>query len=327
LERALPVGQALSPANFSLNRVEARFAADPVAWQGGLQLQNPLFSPRPHAIRRREKSPMPKPPATAPKRPVSAKQLAANRANAALSTGPVTPEGKARSCQNAVKHGFTATAFAVIRLEDPHEVARLKADLVAVYRPVNSQELFAIERMALAQQAILRAARLEAGLFTTGFNEFFDPAGGVSLLMNAEYVGDGDIEIARSQNRNFAFAEGFQRMVHRSDAWTLFLRYQAQAERNYRRALEEFERLKALRHQLPRQIPNEPISDPQPEEKEDLCPIHELNPFLPAPAPPPSSGPVLAPPPANHSPIPQSNLQPDGAERPSVRNSGQVGRS
>src|SRR5271157_2371402 len=54
---------------------------------------------------------------------VSPEQLAANRANAASSTGPRTPEGKLRSSQNARKHGFTATSFAVVRLEDLNEVA------------------------------------------------------------------------------------------------------------------------------------------------------------------------------------------------------------
>jgi len=38
-------------------------------------------------------------------------------------------------------------------------VANLRADLIAVYQPVNSQELFAIERIALTRQAILRAAQ------------------------------------------------------------------------------------------------------------------------------------------------------------------------
>ena len=39
----------------------------------------------------------------------------------------------------------------------------------------------------------------------------------------------------------------------------MFLRYQAQAERNYRRAVEEFERLKALRPDLPPELPNEEL--------------------------------------------------------------------
>jgi len=99
--------------------------------------------------------------------PTSDMQLAANRANAAKSTGPRTPEGKARSSRNARTHGFTASTFTVVRLEELDEIARLKQDIVAVYQPVNSQELFALEQMALAQQTMLRAARLESGLFTT----------------------------------------------------------------------------------------------------------------------------------------------------------------
>ncbi len=204
-------------------------------------------------------------------KPVSPKRLAANRANAAQSTGPRTPEGKARSARNSVKHGFAASAFAVVRLEDVHEVDHLTADLVAVYQPANSQELLALQRMAIAQQSILRAARLESGLFTTCLNETLDSNDHPSLPMNAQLEGDGDIEITRAQNRNYLLGEGFLRLARQSNGWTLFLRYQAQAERQYRRALEDFERIKALRPNLPTQdlptnnLPNEPISPPQPQ--------------------------------------------------------------
>jgi hypothetical protein len=195
----------------------------------------------------------------APPRPLSPERLAANRANAARSTGPRTSEGKTRSAQNARKHGFTATNFAVVRLEDLHAVARLRADLIAVYQPVNSQELFALERMAIAQQAILRAARLESGLFTTCLNETLDSRDIPYFPMNDVMAGP-DIEITLGQNRNYCLGEGFLRIVRQSNAWTLALRYQAQAERQYRRALEEFERLKRLRAELP----NEPIVDTEP---------------------------------------------------------------
>ena len=207
------------------------------------------------------------------KKPVSALQLAANRANAARSTGPRTPEGKARSAQNSRKHGFRAAEFAVVRLEDLQAVAHLKADLVAVFQPVNAQELFAFERMALAQQALIRAARLETGLFTACLDQALDPAGEPLFLMTEELT--GDIEVTRAQNRNYALAEGFHRMVRQANSWSLFLRYQAQTERHYRRAVEEFERFKALRDDLP----NEPIFDPEPEQNTTTSTPPETNPI------------------------------------------------
>jgi hypothetical protein len=226
-----------------------------------------------------------------PKKSVSEKQLAANRANASHSTGPRTPEGKARSAQNSRKHGFTATSFAVVRLEELEEVAHLRADLVGVYQPANSQELFAVERIALAQQAMLRIARLESGLLTSCLNEALDTSGQLFISMSQDLVGHGDIEITKAQNRNYALADGFQRMTSnkRSNTWPLFLRYKVQTEREYRRALEDFERLKALRHELP----NEPILEAEPEANETPCdplptdPIPPHEPVLTSPEPPP----------------------------------------
>ena len=70
-----------------------------------------------------------------------------------------------------------------------------------------------------------------------------------------------------NHRRNYALGEGFHRMTRQSNGWALFLRYQAQAERHYRRAVEEFERLRALRANLP----NEAILEAQPEENETAC--------------------------------------------------------
>ena len=221
--------------------------------------------------------------------PISEKQREANRSNAAKSTGPRTPEGKARSAQNARKHGFTASTFAIVRLEDLDEIAHLKSDLIDVYQPINSQELFAIERIALAQQALLRAARLESGMFTTALDEAMDGDGQPLILLSRELT--GDIEITREQNRNYCLAEGFHRMARKYNCWSLFLRYQAQSERLYRRAVEEFERLKALRPDLP----NEPILDGEPEPNETSYPSCETNSSPPrAPEAPPGDPPDRA---------------------------------
>ena len=159
--------------------------------------------------------------------PTSDKQLAANRANAARSTGPRTPEGKARSAQNARTHGFTATTFAVVRVEDLREVERLKDDLVAHYQPRNSQELFAIERMAIAQQSIVRAARLECGVFINCLDMALNDDGTPFSPLTPKLVGHGDIEVTQAQNRNYALADGFCRMARQNNSFSLFLRYKA----------------------------------------------------------------------------------------------------
>src|SRR6185295_3217593 len=105
--------------------------------------------------------------------------------------------------------------------------------------------------------------------------------------MSQELAGDGDIEITRAQNRNYALAEGFHRMARQSNSWSLFLRYQAQAERHYRRAVEEFDRLKALREELP----NEAILDVQPEENETASAPSDKPIFAPIPPVAPASEP------------------------------------
>jgi len=208
--------------------------------------------------------------------PISDKRLAANRENAKKSTGPRTPAGKERSSRNAVKHGFRASSFAVVRLEELDEVEKFKADAVACYKPVNAQELIAVERIALAQQMMFRAARLDAGMFTSAMNDVIDRTNNPIIPMDPDMVGDGDIEITRRQNRNYCIAEGFRRIAKESNCIGLMLRYRAQAEREYRRAVEDFDRLKALRHEMP----NEPNTDVEPE-PEDIVPIEQLNWELP----------------------------------------------
>jgi hypothetical protein len=206
------------------------------------------------------------------------KRLAANRANAARSTRPRTPEGKARSAQNARKHRFTPENFVVIRLEEIDLLTNLRADAIARYQPVDSQELFAVERNALAQQAILRCSALENGLFTSCLNETINPEGLPQIFLNEELT--RNLQVSQAHNRNYCLAEGFTRQTRRNaQTWTFFFRYQAQSERLFRRAVEEFERLKALRYELQ----NEAISEPQPAETTPVA-APETNP----PEPPPS---------------------------------------
>ena len=171
-----------------------------------------------------------------------------------------------------IKHAFRGTSFAVVRLEELNEIVNLKADAVACYRPANSQELFAVERIALCQQAIFRGYRLEAGLFTTALDYCLEGSGRTFRPMKPDMVGDGDIEITRAQNRNYAAGEGFRTMAIESDVWQLLIRYQVNVDRQYRRAVEDYERVKRLRPEMPNQQ-----VDPKPENiKDDLASFTEL---------------------------------------------------
>ncbi len=69
----------------------------------------------------------------------------------------------------------TAENFAVVRLEDLHEVARLRADLIAVYQSVNSQELSTQprDRSGLAMTSVaLEACFLADSNASSAFTKF-----------------------------------------------------------------------------------------------------------------------------------------------------------
>src|SRR3954447_6034123 len=81
--------------------------------------------------------------------PVSAKQQAANVRNAQKSTGPRSPEGKARSRRNAMKHGLTGSGTCLIDIAR-HEVEAEIPAFTAVYEPRDAVERRYVEQAALA---------------------------------------------------------------------------------------------------------------------------------------------------------------------------------
>jgi hypothetical protein len=81
----------------------------------------------------------------------SAAQLSANRSNARHSTGPRTPEGKARVAQNARKHGlFARDAMEMLedKPEEQEEYRELVANLIADCAPGDRREREMVQRLA-----------------------------------------------------------------------------------------------------------------------------------------------------------------------------------
>jgi hypothetical protein len=91
-------------------------------------------------------------------------QVAANRANARKSTGPVSAEGKSASRFNALKHGIDA-ASPVIPGEDPAAYGTLSADYHSRFAPKSPDELFLVETMLRADWQKRRLQNVEADLY------------------------------------------------------------------------------------------------------------------------------------------------------------------
>lgn len=95
---------------------------------------------------------------------ISEAQLEANRANAQLSTGPTSLEGKSISSRNATRHGFTGQVL-------PRDAAERRAyaekakSVIATWKPIGDQEEQLVElihdsnwqmkRIRAAQEAII----------------------------------------------------------------------------------------------------------------------------------------------------------------------------
>ena len=92
-------------------------------------------------------------------------QIEANRRNSKRSTGPKTPEGKAASRLNALKHGLTARD-AVIPGEDKRQFNQLLNAYLDHLQPVDPVETLLVQQMVMAAWRLTRARAMEVGAYT-----------------------------------------------------------------------------------------------------------------------------------------------------------------
>jgi hypothetical protein len=156
-------------------------------------------------------------PAAAPPAAMSAlsARALASRINGARSRGPKTTEGKARSSQNALKHGLRAQKFVVLPDEDATEFEAQEAALLAELAPEGALQTLLARRIAAAAWRLSRADRIEAELFAQ------------------QGTGDGDLGLALIPDCNGA------------RAFPTLLRYRGAAEAELWRALKALKALQA----------------------------------------------------------------------------------
>ena len=101
----------------------------------------------------------------------SPNQLAANRANAQLSTGPTSSEGKAKVSHNALKTGLTGRTV----LLPSDDVAAYQAHVERIFKqfaPEGDEEKRLTQSLADTLWRLERIPSLEAGIYAIGRREF-----------------------------------------------------------------------------------------------------------------------------------------------------------
>ena len=102
---------------------------------------------------------------------------AASLANGAKSRGPVTPEGKAASARNALKHGFDAVRFAAADDVDAQAFSALLGALEKRFVPEGEVEERLVRQLARVMLRIERVEHWEADVLASGGGLFRQEAG------------------------------------------------------------------------------------------------------------------------------------------------------
>src|SRR5260370_40585292 len=130
---------------------------------------------------------------------ISEKHSQAARANGARSRGPVTPEGKAISSRNAMRHGMLSKTL-VLRNESAKTFKALFYLLIERFSPVDDIEMSAVEEMAAAHWRMRRVMNMEHAILDAGILQnmdkepderaaavFADPANQTTLVLLQRY--------------------------------------------------------------------------------------------------------------------------------------------
>jgi hypothetical protein len=133
--------------------------------------------------------------------------------------GPNTPEGKARSVMNALKHGLRAREFGLLPEEGQPDWAQHVADLRAGYGPVDATEEKLVTAIAVAMWNEIRADRTLAETMAeippcrpgrSHGTDLHDPAHGRSLGTAIRYMTAAGMATQRAQRAFLAYRKAKQ---------------------------------------------------------------------------------------------------------------------
>jgi len=192
-------------------------------------------------------------------------QIDANRRNAQKSTGPKTPEGKAKSHRNALRHGLTAKAC-MLADEDPNDLLDMIAEIGEKFDPQDTDEDFLVQRMAEARIRYNRIMPLEASIF--------------NLRLVVDKAPDPLME---AQGLSCQRAWAYMRDANGGNALSKLSRYETTLLREYDRSRHELEKLQKIRTAKPNPPPI--VEKLRKEPDPPITPIESAQPTPRKPAP------------------------------------------
>ena len=95
-------------------------------------------------------------------------QIEASKRNGAKSKGPITSEGRARSSQNAVRHGLTSHKSVIIDGESPEEWETFQREFLLKFQPRDFVEERMVVELATCQWRLERIRRMQVAILNQG---------------------------------------------------------------------------------------------------------------------------------------------------------------
>jgi hypothetical protein len=180
-------------------------------------------------------------------------QIAANRLNAQLSTGPKTEEGRKRSSMNALRHGITGQVTTMTD-EDRAAHDKLSQALIKDLAPEGAMEIQLAQRIATDSWRLNRISAVEDNLFALGLHE-----NGGKLCPDNEQI-DAALTTARvftMESKQLQLLTLYEQRINRSIQKNLALLQSRQATRKAERkaamkeavSLLKFSEMKGLEYQ------------------------------------------------------------------------------
>jgi hypothetical protein len=144
------------------------------------------------------------------------------RSNGAQSHGPITPEGRAKSSRNSLRHGLTAQAV-VLETESQQEFDALLQSFLDRFHPADPVERELVEAMAAARWRLRRLHAIESRILE------------IELLRRADSL-DQEFSGLNDPDR---LAHAFQNLADHGRALALLVRYEAALNRAFDRAFKQ----------------------------------------------------------------------------------------